>query len=166
MGGISAAYSDPLSINFNNPASYAHFQVKPEQTSKRIAYGRVLFDVGINFENKTLHESNNPQKFSGSYGSFSHVQLGIPLRKNWGLSFGLRQLNRISYKVAQTTPLIDPITHQLIDTAYTEFSGSGGTFLPNIGTGLAIKNLSLGVTMGYLFGRRDFSTTRSISDTV
>src|SRR6476659_9346671 len=105
MGGISAAYSDPLSINFNNPASYAHFQVKPEQTSKRIAYGRVLCDVGINFENKTLHESNNPQKFSGSYGSFSHVQLGIPLRKNWSLSFGLRQLNRISYKVAQTTPL-------------------------------------------------------------
>jgi hypothetical protein len=46
------------------------------------------------------------------------------------------------------------------------YTGNGGTFLPNIGTGIAIKNLSLGVTLGYLFGRREFSTSRVLFDTV
>lgn len=165
MGGVAVADTGGLSINYSNPASYAKFPIVREPRSGKALYGRVLFDVGINFENKTLHEPSNPAKFSSPYGSFSHVQLGIPLRKGWGLSFGLRQLNRISYKVGQHGPIFDADTHALIDTGYTEYTGTGGTFLPNIGTGVSIKNLSLGVTVGYLFGRRDYSTTRVIYDT-
>ncbi|MEK7225992.1 MAG: hypothetical protein AAB221_09945, partial [Bacteroidota bacterium] len=36
MGGVSAAYSDILSINFSNPASYASFQSLVEPRSKKI----------------------------------------------------------------------------------------------------------------------------------
>jgi hypothetical protein len=166
MGGVAAAYADPLSVNFSNPASYSRFQVTTEPRSGRPLYGRVVFDVGINIENKTLREPNVAQKFSGSTASFSHLQLGLPLNKNWGLSFGLRQLNRISYKVGELEPIYNAGTGAYIDTGYTEYAGNGGTFLPNIGTGIAIKNLSLGVTAGYLFGRREFSTSRQFSDTV
>jgi len=165
MGSIAAAYADPLSINFSNPASYSRFQVTTEPKSGKPLYGRVLFDVGINIENKTLREPDNAQKFSSSYGSFSHVQLGLPLNKSWGLSFGLRQLNRISYKVGETGAITDAATGAFIDSGYTQYSGNGGTFLPNIGTGIAIKNLSLGVNVGYLFGRREYSTTRTLYDT-
>ncbi len=35
MGGVSAGYSDFLSINFNNPASYSNFQSIIEQKSKK-----------------------------------------------------------------------------------------------------------------------------------
>jgi hypothetical protein len=165
MGGVAVADTGGLSINYNNPASYSKFLIIREPRSGKPLYGRVLFDVGINIENKTLRDPSNAQKFSSPYGSFSHVQLGLPLSKGWGLSFGLRQLNRISYKVGQRGPIIDPLTNALIDTGYTEYTGTGGTFLPNIGTGVAIKNLSLGVTAGYLFGRRDYSTARVLFDT-
>ena len=82
------------------------------------------------------------------------------------MSFGLRQLHRISYKVGDQDAIYDAGDGHRIDSGYTEYSGDGGTFMPNIGTGFAIKNLSLGVTMGYLFGRRDYSTTRTLYDTV
>ena len=49
MGGISAGYNDILSINFNNPASYGSFQTLKEQTAKKIAKGRAILDVGLNF---------------------------------------------------------------------------------------------------------------------
>lgn len=169
MGGVAAAYADPSSLNFSNPASYgavAKLQVRTEEKSGKPLYGRVLFDVGINIENKTLREPNNAQKFSGYNASFSHLQLGLPLNKSWGMSFGLRQLNRISYKVGDQRAIYDPVTGGRLDSGYTEYTGNGGTYLPNIGTGVTIKNLSVGATVGYLFGRRDYSTTRALFDTV
>jgi hypothetical protein len=78
----------------------------------------------------------------------------------------LRQLNRISYKVGERGAIYSGGNGQFIDSGYTEYAGNGGTFLPNIGTGIALKNLSLGVTVGYLFGRREFSTTRTLFDSV
>jgi hypothetical protein len=68
--------------------------------------------------------------------------------------------------VGDRSPIYDAGTGQFIDSGYTEYTGNGGTFLPNIGTGIAIKNLSLGVTVGYMFGRREFATRRALFDTV
>jgi hypothetical protein len=159
MGGISAAYSDFLTSNFNNPASYSSFRTFIEEKSKRPVSGRVLLDAGINVISRTLRNPNQPEKFSSTNATFSYLQLGIPLRNNWGLSFGLRPVSRINYKVARKELLFDG---QPSDSAYTEFNGEGGAFLPTIGTGFAIKNLSLGVNMGYLFGKKEFSSIRSV----
>lgn len=160
MGGISAGYVDILSINYNNPASYSKFQTRIE--GGRVITGRVLLDVGLNFDSRTLSTPNVPGNFNSSYGYFSHVQLGIPLNKNWGMSFGLRPLSRVNYKINRLEELTDPLTGNKIDSALTEFSGNGGTFLPNIGTGFAIKNFSIGASMSYLFGRKEFNTRRSL----
>ena len=165
MGGISAAYADPFSVNFNNPASYSAFQAQLEQGSRKLQYGRVLLDAGLNIENKALREPNNIGTFSNTNVLFSYFQLGIPLRKNWGLSFGLRPLHRIAYKLNRYEMLKDPSTGDNIDSALTQFSGNGGTFLPSIGTGFAIKNFSIGVNAGYLFGRKEYSSSRVILDT-
>jgi hypothetical protein len=162
MGGISAGYADVLSINYTNPASYSNFKMYTEERSGRNTSGRVLLDVGIDYENRTLRNPNDPIKFSSSYGYFSHVQVGLPLNKNWGLSFGLRPVSRISYKIDKFEELTDPSTGKKIDSALTEFSGSGGSFLPNIGTGIAIKNFSIGGTISYFFGRREYSTQRTL----
>ncbi|HVG41683.1 MAG TPA: hypothetical protein VM888_08730 [Chitinophagaceae bacterium] len=167
MGGISAGYSDILSVNFNNPASYSTFQTFVEERSKKLVSGRVLLDVGVNIESRTLRVPNQPQKFTSSNALFSYIQLGVPLRKNWGLSFGLRPLSRVSYKIAKREKLFDPRTGLGIDSAFTEFTGDGGSYLPSIGTGFAIKNFSAGVNVGYLFGRKAASTRRSLfNDTV
>jgi hypothetical protein len=119
MGGISAGYNDFLSINFNNPASYGSFQTLKEQTAKKIARGRAILDIGMNFENRTLREPNNTDKFSASNALFSHVQVGIPLRQNLGLSFGIRPITRVSYKLNKIERLVDPNSGLPIDTAVT-----------------------------------------------
>lgn len=167
MGGVSAGYADFLAVNANNPASYSNFKTFVEERSKKAISGRVLLDVGINQENRTLRNPNQTNKFNSSNLYFSYVQLGIPLNRNWGLSFGLRPVSRISYRVLRRELLTNPTTGTNIDSAVTEFSGSGGTNLPYIGTGFAIKNLSVGANMGYLFGRKEYSTKRVLlNDTV
>src|SRR5436190_15016877 len=117
MGGLSAGISDPygLSINFNNPASYAYFQTLRELKSKKVASGRAILDIGLNFENRTLKEPGNPIKFTASNALFSYMQVGVPLTRNWGLSFGIRPVSRISYKIFKTELLHDPLTGAAID---------------------------------------------------
>ena len=166
MGGFSAAYADPLSINFNNPASYSSFISYREEKSKKSTSGRTIFDVGLNFENHSLRESNTTQKFASSNALFSYMQIGLPLKTNWGLNFGLRQLSKVGYKIGRFERLIDPDTGIPIDSTFTEFAGDGGAFMATAGTGFAIKNLSLGVNFGYLFGKKEFSTKRAfVNDT-
>ena len=174
MGGISAAYSDILSINFNNPASYGSFQTLKEQTAKKIARGRAILDIGLNFENRSLTEPNNTEKFTASNALFSHVQVGFPIRPNLGLSFGLRPLTRISYRMNSIEGLFDPNTGNYIDTALTLNEGNGGSYLASLGLGQRIQfsktkihSLSIGVNGGYMFGKQDYSVRRSLfNDTV
>ncbi|MFN2457740.1 MAG: hypothetical protein ABR502_06045 [Chitinophagaceae bacterium] len=167
MGSITAGYADFLSVNSNNPASYSAFRSYLEERSKRFVSGRVILDAGLNIENRTLRNPNQPEKFTAPNALFSYLHVGIPLRNNWGMSFGLKPLSRINYKIARTEQLFDPRTGKPIDSAYTEFTGNGGSYLPGIGTGFAIKNFSAGVNIGYLFGKRENTTKRAfLNDTV
>lgn len=176
MGGVSAAYIDQLSINFNNPASFSSFQTFREKKSKKLNSGRSVLDIGLNFDTRTLREPNNPLKFTAKNALFSYVQVGVPLRQNWGLSFGIRPVSRISYKILTTERLKDPLTSLPIDSAATLFTGDGGSYLVSAGTGFGLftrqkfgleEKLSAGFTFGYLFGRKDYSSRRVlINDTV
>lgn len=176
MGGITAGYFDQLSINFNNPASYSSFQSFREKKSKKMSSGRAILDIGINFDNRTLREPNSTNKFTASNALFSYIQVGVPLKQNWGLSFGLRPVSRISYKVLRNEMLKDPLTGQNIENASTLFQGSGGSYLASVGTGFSLftrtkhkleERLSIGFNTGLLFGEKDYSTRRALlNDTV
>ena len=122
----------------------------------------VVLDVGTNFESRSLIAPNTPNKFTSNDLLFSYVQVGLPLRKNWGLSFGIRPLSRISYLINRDEYLKDPNTLDTIERAITQFRGTGGSYLPTIGTGFAIKNFSTGFNVGYLFGNRENTTLRSL----
>ena len=178
MGGISAGYTDFLSVNFSNPASYSSFQAVLEPKSKKLVSGRAIFDVGLNFENRTLREPppSTAQKFTASNALFSYIQVGVPIKNNWGLSFGLRPISRISYNILRSERLKDPLTGLPIDSART---GTGGSYLASVGTGFSLfskvresKNkmveaLSNGFNAGYYFGAKDYSSRRSlINDTI
>lgn len=160
MGGLSAAYADPFSVNFTNPASYSQFLSYIEEKTGKAVSGRVLFDVGINYTSHTLREGNSAEKFTSSDILFSYLQVGIPVKKNWGLNFGLRQVTKIYYKINHFERLYDPITGLNIDSAVTNYNGDGGAFLGSLGTGVAIGNLSVGFNFGYLFGKKQFGTKR------
>ena len=174
MGGVSAAFSEQPStglsdprngksysnINFTNPASYSRFFAVKELSSNKLQYGRMLLDVGVNLTSHRLHEANNPQTFTSTNAYFSYMQIGVPLKKNWGLVLGLRPLNTIGYRIDKNERLYDPNTGSMIDSAQTQFRGDGGSFLLNTGTGIAINNFSLGVNFGYLFGKKNYDTRR------
>ncbi len=176
MGGVSAGYTDFLSINFSNPASYSSFQAIREQKSKKLTSGRAILDVGLNFENRTLRETSPPKKFVASNALFSYVQVGVPLKTNWGLSFGLRPISRVSYNIFRSEVLFDPNTGNRIDSAITKYEGDGGAYLASAGTGFSLfqritkkgeQKLSVGINGGYFFGSKDYSTRRSlINDSV
>jgi hypothetical protein len=177
MGGISAGYSDYQAVNFNNPASYSSFQAATGAKSKKISSGRAILDIGVNFENRTLKQSSIANKFTASNALFSYVQVGLPIKKNWGFSFGLRPISRISYNIFRNERLKDPITGVPIDSALTRFTGDGGSYLASVGTGFAIfhkeradfreEKLSIGLNAGYFFGKKDYSTRRTLlNDTV
>lgn len=175
MGGITSGYADIVSVNFANPASYSQFQAYIEQRNKKVSNGRVVLDVGINFSNRTLVKPNTPGRFTSSDFLFNYIQIGLPIRRNWGMSFGIRPLSRISYRVNRFEYLRNPTNGNAIDSAATQFRGSGGSYLPNIGTGFGFStgssennktktsgNLSLGANVGYLFGSRESQALRTI----
>ena len=176
MGGISAGYTDFLSINFSNPASFSAFQGILEAKSKKLSSGRAILDIGLNLDNRTLIETSPAKKFTASNALFSYLNVGVPLRKNWGLSFGLRPISRISYNIIRNERLKDPITGLPIDSTTTSYKGSGGTYLASMGTGFSLferktkkgqENLSIGFNAGYMFGGKDYSTRRTfINDSV
>jgi hypothetical protein len=162
MGGISSGYADVISVNFSNPASYSQFQTTVEQRTKKLSSGRVILDVGLNFSNRSLIAPGNPEKFTSGEAFFSYLQVGLPIRRNWGLTFGIRPVTRMSYLITHREMLKDPITSLPIDSAVTSFEGRGGAYLPTIGTGFAIGKFSAGVNVGYLFGNKDITTRRNI----
>lgn len=167
MGGISAAYSDQISVNLNNPASYSQFKTFLEGKSKKAISGRVVLDIGMNFDNRTLRSTSGPEKFTSSNAIFSYMQMGIPVKNNVGISFGLRPVSRIGYKIIKRQRLYNSNTGLPIDSVLTEFTGDGGAYLASTGAGFAIKNFSAGFNVGYLFGNKNYSTKRAfVNDSV
>jgi hypothetical protein len=164
MGGVSAAYRDSLgfTINYNNPAAYSAFYSWTEGNSNKTVAGRAIFDVGINYNSHGIREPGSTDVYKSTNIYFSHLGVGIPLKRNWGMSFGLRQLSRIDYKINKFERLYDPNTGEPIDSALTEFTGDGGSYAVSLGTGLKIKNLSLGFDLGYMFGKTEFVTKRAL----
>jgi len=79
----------------------------------------------------------------------------------WGVSFGLRPVTRINYKIQKDQRLTN------IDSLSTLYEGNGGVSQANFSTGLKIKNFSFGASTGYSFGTKDYSTKLNfINDTV
>jgi len=170
MGGIAAGYTNPnindhkyitpaflfQSINLVNPASLG-------------GLNNTVFDVGGEIDIRTLKSTSSPSKYTSTNTLISYLQLGFPLasermRKKgtfWGMSFGIRPATRIGYKIEKNERLSG------IDSLNTLYEGSGGLNQVNIGTGVKIKNFSIGFNAGYSFGNKDYSTKLNfINDSV
>jgi hypothetical protein len=147
MGGISAATNDNRSINFTNPASLANL-------------GFTIFDIGAEVDIRTLRSSSPADKFTSANTYFSYLQIGFPLTTpkmakkdmSWGMSFGIKPVSKINYKIEKNERLSG------IDSLNTIYEGNGGVNQASIGSGLKIKNFSIGFNAGYMFGSKDYST--------
>ncbi|MBC7889979.1 MAG: hypothetical protein H7Z13_19045 [Ferruginibacter sp.] len=156
MGGIAAGFSDYQSINFINPASYGNIKA-------------TIFDIGVEADRRTLKSTSPAARFSATNAVISYLQLGFPIKMKkankkdifWGMNIGLRPVSKVNYKITQLQRL------QGVDSIGTIYEGSGGISQAYLGTGVKIKNFSLGVNGGYMFGNKDYSTRKTLlNDTV
>ena len=154
MGGITAGFVDSSgflpysqSINLNNPAALGSLNT-------------TLFDFGTEIDVRTLKSNISPEKYTGVNTIISYLQLGFPITPKrmlakgnyWGISFGLRPVTRVNYKIIADSRIIG------IDSVTTLYEGTGGISRANFSTGVKIKNFSFGVSTGYTFGNRETGT--------
>ena len=167
MGGISAGVIDifPIggtvsSLNINNAASLGSLK-------------STIFDFGVEVDRKTLRSNTSPAKYTSKNAIISYFQLGFPIttpkmfKKNMemGLSFGLRPITKVNYKIVATSLLPG------IDSVGTLYEGFGGINQANISTGFKIKQkknqFSFGITGAYNFGNKETDSKREfLSDTI
>jgi hypothetical protein len=155
MGGITAGFQDNLGVNFSNPASFA-------------GLGLTTFDIGSEISSRTLKSQNPVQKYKANNVLVNYVTLAFPLttekmlKKNmrWAMSFGLRPISRINYKIEQAKRLTN------IDSLNYLYEGQGGINQFYFATAFAKKNFSIGASSGFLFGNKQYETRLSfVNDT-
>ena len=156
MGGIAAGFSDYQSINVVNPASYANLKT-------------TIFDIGAEADRRTLKSTSPAARFTATNAVISYLQLGFPVKLKkankkdifWAMSFGLRPVSRINYKITKVERKTG------VDSLGTIYEGSGGLNQAYIGTAVNIKGFSIGANGGYMFGNKDYSTRLTfLNDTV
>ncbi|MEO9004469.1 MAG: hypothetical protein ABI288_07020 [Ginsengibacter sp.] len=157
MGGISGGFSDPTAVNSLNPATYSD-----------LIY--TTLDVGFEYNGRKIKSNEPAANFLSNNATISYLQVGFPLlsgnkkanksKTSWGLAIGLKPISKINYK-------IETKSRSSFDSTTTVYEGNGGINEFFIGTGLRLKNLSLGFNTGYLFGEKDYDTHLSFNnDTV
>jgi hypothetical protein len=141
MGGVAVAYADAQTVNFTNAASFANLRV-------------VTYDLALSIDSRTLRNANSPEKYNSTNFAPAYLTLGLPInrKKQIGAAFGIRPVTRINYSVSKTERLSG------IDSLETLYEGSGGLNQIFAGIGRKWKGLSLGVMVGYNFGRKEIST--------
>lgn len=150
MGGISTAYADYSTVNFANPASYAELKI-------------TSFDIGLDYNSRTLKALNPPRSFKSAYLIPSYFQLGLPLSKskNWGMNLGLRPITRINYDIRVDKRL------EGIDSVRYTYQGNGGTYQAFTGLGYGNKHFNIGFNVGYMFGTKEYaSRINFLADTI
>jgi hypothetical protein len=152
MGGLTAAYRDASHYNPINPASLA---------SLRLAD----FDFGLYAKNTTVEDTKN--SLNSWSGNINHIALGFPTysvineiydRKprevRWAIGFALLPYNTMGYNIETQ----NKSPNNLVDSAIVKnyFIGSGGSYRLMWGNGVSYKGLSVGVNVGYLFGKMSY----------
>tara|TARA_B100000809_G_scaffold263953_1_gene318487 strand:+ start:1754 stop:3013 length:1260 start_codon:yes stop_codon:yes gene_type:complete len=137
MGGIGTAISDPLGLNFSNPAAQSGLKF----TTYTVA--------AINTQNE-VSDLNSTQK--NSVFSLSYLAIGVPLADKGALTAGLRARTGVGYTLFATNESND-------QSNYT-FEGSGGASSFFIGGGYTIlKGFSVGLEAAFVFGEIEHVVT-------
>lgn len=135
MGGVGISNGNGMFYNNANPALLYKNNLS-------------VFSIGMAGEYKNVSTSDLSQK--NYTGGFDHLMLGLPLMiDRWTIGFGLMPYSTVNYKYNTQGKVVGDPNADVIKN----FEGSGGFNKVFLSNGLRLyKNLSLGVTVGYLFG--------------
>ena len=136
MGQIGGSLNSEYHLSFTNPASYANLK-----------WTTYVFSGGT--KATTIDDGDDKQTSSAT--SLTYIALGIPIRTNQGLAFGLQLNTAVGYSLLDQR--FDDIDGENTLVETTKLSGSGGTNRVFIGYGYQLPfNLSLGFEAAYIFG--------------
>ncbi len=145
MGGLDQGMRYSTWINYNNPASYSALEL-------------TTFQTGIKVSQTEQITSNVKQKSKN--GNMTSLALGIPLKRLWGLSFGLLPYSGVGYRISNTG-----VTSSNEGVNYI-YNGSGGLNRVYLGTAVSpflgrsdsswLKGFSIGANISYLFGSMSY----------
>ncbi|MCB0703990.1 MAG: hypothetical protein KDC34_01715 [Saprospiraceae bacterium] len=146
MAGLSAAFNNPYHLNLRNPASLGFLQT-------------TSFEAGLYAKYASLDGGNDGSAGVWS-GNLQYLALGFPMsnpinqaleRKkktfNWSMAIALQPYTSVGYDI-QTTDVVPAF-----DTTINIFEGTGGSSRLVWANGFRYKELSLGFSAGYLFGK-------------
>ena len=152
MSGVALGFKGPERLNFVNPASYA-----------AIDSITLLFDVGISLYNNHITEGNKSVNTLNS--TLDYISAGFRLRKNLGISLGIRPLSLVSYDfyVSEKQDDLDGSGEYYKTSNY---KGDGGLRNAWLGLGWNIcRQLALGVNGGFTWGSYSHNSSITFSNT-
>jgi len=138
LGGAQLANTDSTIITQSNPATFVNFN-----------RNKPVFQVGLSGKFTKLETSLSSANVRQL--GLNQFQLGLPVKKNWGASFGLTPFSSTGYLISN--PIFEGV-----DTIAMKINEGKGT-ISNFHIGLAYKQsfgtkskLSVGANLNYLFG--------------
>jgi hypothetical protein len=131
MAGVSLADYNTLITNPNNPASYAGLKM-------------TSFQVGVEGISNNIKNASVSNR-TGAIG-LSYVNIGLPIAKNLGVSFGLIPQTQAKYSMQQEDSI--PGVSKVLYNYY----GGGATQKIYVGGAYALNDFSFGLNTGYTFG--------------
>jgi hypothetical protein len=142
MAGVCLADDNPLIANPSNPATYAGLKM----TSYQVAVDATLLTI-----------KNSLTSYRTGGATLTYVNIGFPISKKTGMSFGLMPQTRSKYSLSEIKDLG-------FTTATNSYYGGGGLQRIYAGIGHKIGWLSGGINLGYTFGNLVNTTESSFTD--
>lgn len=151
MAGTGLGARGRSILNYQNPASYSAID--------SITF---LFDAGISLQRG--HWSENGKKVNALNSTLDYLQAGFRLRKNLGISIGIRPISIVGYDFYSTQQM-DNNDGFGEYTCTSSYQGNGGTHETWLGAGWApFKNLSFGIRGGYIWGNFEHNSSITYSN--
>ncbi len=145
MAGLSAAYQNPFQLNLLNPASLTQMQA-------------TAFEVGLYARYANLNDQQRSDQIWS--GNINYLALGFPLinpinrsldrRSNdfgAGMAFSLTPYTLVGYNLELKNNDDD------VGATSNILKGTGGTYRVQWSNAVRFRDLSVGVNLGYLFGK-------------
>lgn len=151
MGEVAAPYASFVHINHLNPASYA-------------SLSRTTIEAGANLDISDIGVGDS--SYRALNGSVSHLAVAlarnplIPKPYNWAVSFGLLPYTNMNYTFLQN------FNDTALGPYRTVYSGRGSLHQVYAGGAFKIKGFSVGLNLGYVFGKLDYQKSITFPDTV
>ena len=154
MGSPSASFHAPDRVNIANPATLAQLKT-------------TVFSGGIMARRSNISEGEDQSTVWSS--NLTYFTLAFPLQNQinaifnrrdpklkLGMDLSLRPYSATGFDFVNTEELV---FEGQVSEVEREFKGSGSTYIVSGGLGVKYEQLSVGITLGHLFGASDLNRT-------